>query len=171
MILFFQRHPSAILRRVIPVVINTIKRVSPRRLWPHVLKKGFKAVNPLLAHRNAPPAVMGVARPIFVETSIFHADPRIPFGGSRKPVCGEPFSAYFEVETTARFGISIAKSKAKNVGLTPTFAYAMPKRIFGISFSASNDAQTVEFQSSKVFEHGSNHAEAKTLKQGGKCLG
>lgn len=59
--LFFLRSPSAIVWRVIAIVINAVYRVGSRRSAPHVSEKSSIVVTPLPAHTNPPPPVVLVA--------------------------------------------------------------------------------------------------------------
>jgi len=51
--------PSAIVRFIISVVVDTFDRVLRARSRPHVLVKSKEGLAPFFAHRNAAPAVVG----------------------------------------------------------------------------------------------------------------
>lgn len=62
----FSCRPPAILRRVIPVIVDAVNLMAFRLLPPHVLSKRLKAVQPPLAHLDAPASVVLVRRVIRV---------------------------------------------------------------------------------------------------------
>ena len=73
--------PAAVLWRVRPVVVDSIKRTSG---WPcpHVGQKRLETVSPSLAHRDAASTVAMKGGIFCIGTTPFCAVPATPFGGS-----------------------------------------------------------------------------------------
>lgn len=69
------RGPSAILRRVGAVVINTFDAVSLGLARTHVSQERIKRFRPLIADRDSSPAVILVGRTRWVQDARFHFEP------------------------------------------------------------------------------------------------
>ncbi len=67
--------PSAVVKFVVAIVINAVNRVLWSWSRPHIIKKRLKRVSPLVAHRDASPAIMTISGVVRVATSKFHALP------------------------------------------------------------------------------------------------
>lgn len=70
--------PTAIARIVAKVVVDPVER-SPRRGWPHVLKKGLEAFSPFVAHGNTPATIFWKRIAIGIVAAIFSCIPSFIF--------------------------------------------------------------------------------------------
>lgn len=72
--LFFGTRPSAVVRGIIFVVVDTLK---PSALWRvlHIGEKGRKGISPFSADANPPRAVSGERRVLFAVASALHSIP------------------------------------------------------------------------------------------------
>lgn len=77
--LFRRARPTAILRFVIAVTVDAVKR-SPVWPWPHVRKERSKGIAPGGVHRYASAAIVGELRISRVVASVFGIQPSSVFG-------------------------------------------------------------------------------------------
>ncbi len=77
--------PTAILRRVGTIVVDTVQRASA---WTHshVPEECPKAIEPFLANPDTSCTVVNETRTVWIETPSFHVTPRIIFFGVALPV-------------------------------------------------------------------------------------
>lgn len=75
--------PSAIIRRVVAVIVDSVDRVVWRRLTAHISQKRREAISPLFAHRNASSTIARV----FPVASGFNATPAVVLGGVMPLTC------------------------------------------------------------------------------------
>lgn len=68
--------PPAVIRLVVAVVVDAIKRVLPRRLLAHVREERLEAAAPTIADRNAATAIAVPCRVARVRTALNHRPPR-----------------------------------------------------------------------------------------------
>lgn len=73
-VLRFAGGPSAVLRRIMAIVINAVERVPGRGAWPHVAKKALERI-PALANFDAPASVMRECLTSWAPASIVHIHP------------------------------------------------------------------------------------------------
>lgn len=100
-LLYFSR-PTAVLRTVVAVRINTVNGMLRAWLLAHVGKERLEVVPPF-ADRDAAPAVVTIdARP-WIETSFLDFDPRVVFGGSCSPVRTRSGASQFALQAPTRF--------------------------------------------------------------------
>jgi hypothetical protein len=72
--LFFPGRPATIPRFVIAIGVDSLQR-CPRRTFSHIFKESLKTVLPLLAHCNAPPAIISIGMPGWLIASFFGVKP------------------------------------------------------------------------------------------------
>jgi len=70
------RRPPAISRLVVPIGVDTVKRVRRGRARPHVFIERLEAMEPSTAHGDAPSPVVPKALVFGVEASLLHLPPR-----------------------------------------------------------------------------------------------
>ena len=73
--LFFSCCPSAIIRRIISIVVNTINAVEMRWSLTHIFVKVFKRVYPSGANLDSSATIAGIVFTFGVITSRFHPFP------------------------------------------------------------------------------------------------
>jgi len=80
------RSPSAVGLFVVPVVVDSINRMSRRWALPHVSKKVFERIQPSIAYDDSTPTVMGVRMVSNVVATAFHCIPCIEFDSMAFPM-------------------------------------------------------------------------------------
>lgn len=73
--LFDRGCPAAIPRLIVSICVDTVERVLRGWFWPHVAFE-VSETHPLVAYRNAPPAVVLPVLELGIKTPSFHAQPR-----------------------------------------------------------------------------------------------
>lgn len=79
-VLFGIGRPSAIIRGVRSIVVDTVKTMFGRGAWAHVGEEILKAVFPAITDGNAASSPIGVIFSGGIETPFFHALPCVVFG-------------------------------------------------------------------------------------------
>lgn len=122
--------PTTIPRRVWPIVVDTVKRVTTRWFWPHVAVKGREILPPFVAHPYASLAVVCVPLRLPVVASVSRRLPDCVFRGCREAVPGN--RALPEASTTQRVACAhrvtgYARLVSARASATPhTFAALVP---------------------------------------------
>ena len=145
--LLASRSPSAILWRVVPVVVDAIKRQTGRTL-PHVGKEILE-FQPSLTHRDTSPAVIIELTDIRVPATPQHCSPNPVFGSvttivRREPVCGEALLHHLRIETAAAFGQAAAQVGDWKDALLTACAATKPERISAIGSASFDQCQPSE---------------------------
>ena len=102
--------PSAIVREVSKVIVDSIYGVSFRRAASHVSKKVFKAIEPPVAHSYSTPSVVFVGGGVFVCTSNPDAVPNVIDGSFAHPMRLSGGLSNLVMDATA--GLSVARNKS-----------------------------------------------------------
>ena len=140
-------HPSAVLRRVLAVVVKTFNRMLGGRAWPDVSKKRCEVIAPVVADGNAAATVMTKRRSLRVQAPLFHIDPCLVLGRTRQavPQCeaGNPIGAC-AATACAVTGHEVSRARNNNRAAR-TSTTPMPMR----GFSTRTYSTTLNRQSSK----------------------
>ncbi len=81
--LFFRRSPLTVLGGVVLIIVDAFDGILGRRTLAHVFKEVLKRCSPMVANRNAPTTVVGMANGIGILTSLHHANPNLVLGHMR----------------------------------------------------------------------------------------
>lgn len=104
------RGPSAIIRRVSKVVVDSIYGVLCRRTVPHVSKKVLKTIEPPIAHGYSTPSIVFVCGGVFVCASNLDAVPNVIEGSFSHPMRLSGGLSNLVVDATA--GPCVARNKS-----------------------------------------------------------
>lgn len=137
-LLNIRRGPSAILRRVITVIVDSIYRMQRRWLGAHIGKKGREILTPPLAHPDSPSTVKTVSIVPRAFTPSDDVTPRHVFDASRHSVCSVPIASDVPFQTSTRFSVSgfqviVGNNRfaSANTATFPMLNLAMPIRHWG----------------------------------------
>lgn len=72
-------NPPDILRRIWPIIVDSVDLMMRRRPMPHVLKEGFETLPPALAYCNSAASIARIILTMWVRTSRFHIRPSLIF--------------------------------------------------------------------------------------------
>lgn len=151
--LLFNRCPTAIFRRVITVIINTVNRISWRWSFPHVFKKIWERMPPTLAHFYSTTAVFIPTRTIDIFSSINNAAPSIIKLVARFPMCFMNFAIHIRQETTTRACVAINEFCGLNDYFFPTIATAQPHNpIISIVLGSFDDGKASKHFAGQIFK-------------------
>lgn len=135
------RSPSAVLRRVVAIVIYSVYCFAVG-LFAHVFKKIIKGFEPSIANRYAPAPVFSVLPVIGVGATLFHVAPYAESWSSGFSVCGPS-------PTTARFIAPVRDVRASQHNLVVALkAKKTPPQ---------RTVRVTEFNHLKARVHGSNN--------------
>lgn len=139
--------PSAILRFVVPVNINSING----RFWrtdAHVGNEVFKGRTPSFANSDAAPTVVIESVVAAVEAALNHGAPRVVGGGSKHTVLGRHLSE----NTSAGLGVSTSKLVSGNNNRATARTLAKPSCMFFVGIDVVDSRKTAKCLTGKVFE-------------------
>lgn len=129
--LLFLCGPSAILRFIVPVIVNAIKGMLRRRFTAHIMKEIFKTVFPCPANSYSSAPIISPIFVISIMATIFHTFPGFvfcaPTSSARLPMF-DPSFPRFETKTTTTFASPSGQRRCKNSSLIPAFAQTSPSR-------------------------------------------
>ena len=130
--LFFHGSPTAIGRRVVAIIIDSLKRMSRRGALSHVGQETRERFSPCQADPDAATAISCVIRPIRVLAARDHVFPDAIFGQVAQAVRPRGFAARVVIETTTALRVSGSESARGNFIRTTAIASAAPIRL-GVS--------------------------------------
>jgi hypothetical protein len=78
--LLFTRGPSAIIGRIVTIIINSINRIFAGQSFPHIGIKVFKGVSPAITNSNTSSTITRIIRIIRIGTTIDKSSPYSIFG-------------------------------------------------------------------------------------------
>lgn len=87
--LFFGSGPSAIVRLIVPVVVDTVERIAGTWASAHVFKKCRERIAPALADLDATSTILGILLGPRVRAAGFHGGPDLIFGRPAKAVLSD----------------------------------------------------------------------------------
>lgn len=116
--LLFGCGPTAIIRFVIAIIVDSIERVLRARSLTHVRVKRAEVVLPAFAYRDAAPTIIGVSRVSDLRTAASHIAPSVPFGRLAEAVRQMVLLAHF------RAASALLPSSASQFGLKGCVAVA-----------------------------------------------
>lgn len=130
--------PSTVVRLVVAVVVDTIKRI-PFRSFSHVLIKIFKRFKPAFANLNSTPSIVLVITVSWICTALFHASPNLILANMVQSVL-----CYFQkVETATAPRVSISETATINyqriTAIAQTFPVVTPPDSMGFDSSGFTD--------------------------------
>ena len=120
--------PTAVLRRVWSVIVDSVNAQIGRWAWPHVAVERLKRLYPLGANCNAAPAVRGILAISWIKATLLHACPDVVFGRAKHPVLSGSRPGDFLGATPATGRVAIQKLVAANVLDVSAIATATPTR-------------------------------------------
>lgn len=150
--LFSTSRPAAILRGVVPIVINAVNRVSLRRPLSHIRQKCAERI-PTLTNTNAASSVPGIARVSRVVTAAPH---RIPRGiGNRSPTASFSGSVLLNATSTAPRALSTNQVSGRGQRGPTAFTLAYPAETDATVFATSKNLQLSELLTDQIsrFSH------------------
>jgi hypothetical protein len=147
--LFAARCPSAIIRRVVAVVVDAINRKM--RAWPttHIRQKVCETLLPSLANFNSPSAVIGKCMIVRISASSLHCLPNEVFRMLIEAVLESPSRESFSMKTSAGFSPSSSEAAASNAFLSSAIANA-----FRMMSGLRNHKKSSEAKSNRVDHDG-----------------
>lgn len=142
--LFDGRSPTAVLRAVGAVIVDTIQ--APIR-WPlsHVSNKRRKGVQPFIAHADAAPTIVGISRQGRITATLFSSSPTA-ISGIRTPVWR---MAVDGIDHTARF---LLKAPARGCISSPQIAQSSGRGLSALT--QASDSSIVPFIWSRIAGYG-----------------
>jgi hypothetical protein len=149
--LLFSRSPAHVARLVTATVIDSLNRQVRRWLPTNMGIKSFKAVAPLIAHRNSATAVIAKHRMPTIETPLFNIHPSPIFRGVMQPM----LDAVFVSKAAAAFGLCAVQVGAMDSDHLTAATSAQPAGMTAMISDSFNSGKTAEGLSSKVnkFRH------------------
>lgn len=145
--------PSAIIRRVRPITIDTFNRVFRRWSRPHVGIEVFKGVLPPVAHDDTSTAVMFVYPGFGVVAPRLDTDPNIVFWSVRHSVCGAVSLNAFRRQAATAF--RVATGQIINLGSRCVTAVANQFPVRSASFAVPikcDNGQPVKSLATVIFD-------------------
>lgn len=128
--LFASCGPTAVIRRIVAIIVDAIERVFWRWARPHVAVKRHEVIAPTLADIDTPTAVIGVIRSLLVEATRLHASPCLVFWrltpSLTLPVPERPRCQQLASETAATVGLSISETAQTDDRDCPAIALTLP---------------------------------------------
>ncbi len=98
-------NPTAVVRFIVSVVVDTIYLIFRRRSRPHVRKEVYERLPPAITNINSTPAVVSVLGVVRV---IAPVEQVIPTGVFRRPVFISTATAMFDVSAPRRAGLGVS---------------------------------------------------------------
>jgi hypothetical protein len=122
--------PTTVAWRVVSFVVDTVKREADR-LFAHIIKKVFKAVQPPFAYGNAARTIVSVVFSVFVVAPRFHFRPRAkcsapPAGGVT--VSDALFAGSISLEAAARLRVAVSQIGSSRGDFDTADALASPEK-------------------------------------------
>jgi hypothetical protein len=151
------RGPLAIVRRVISVVINTVKLAS-RRAFTHIREEVFKAVQPSVAHLDPATTVSVVMLVLLITASFLGSSPSSIFRSLASIVChsSESFKNLMGASTT--LGLA-EKSASLDIFDISAIAPTAPSSLYSQSGrNVINDLEKSEGHSEEMMLNWSRHS-------------
>ncbi len=146
--------PSAIVWRIIAVIVFAFNRVTRGWAWSHVSEEVFKRIQPALAYANTSATVTFKVFSRHAIAAFADTDPRFEFWCVRHAVCRRALDQLFHAQTTARVCANevIALHKRFLAAVTETSVFRMScAALVGTSL---NDGQSSEALAFCDFRHG-----------------
>lgn len=130
--------PPAITRLIVPVAIDPIKREA-ERARSHVAQEDLKRGEPLLADRDAAPAIACVGVICGVQAPSLHRAPRAVFSRVRRAVDQTSIPDDFALEAAAAPARASRQVRSLNDGFVAAVALTAPERPASVGDNSSND--------------------------------
>lgn len=154
--LLFRCRPTAIFRRVIAIVINTVNRMFPAWFWSHVIVKILERFNPAVTNFYSATAVIFPVTVFFIAGSILYMQPHIVSW----IVCSALFIAmliifidsFISNITSTRFGGARFKGIRWNYDFIPTLTKTIPSYNFSDVFSSSNYSESFKNFTGEIYK-------------------
>lgn len=127
--LHFAYSPTAILRGVVSVVINSVYGMFRRRTWPHVGQKSREVVKPFVAHCDATLSVISTTRVSRVIASSFNIEPSKILRTVGAAVGARSFRRFFTSITSTRCDVTSSEIICGSNRLIATRAVTKPCNI------------------------------------------
>lgn len=141
------RGPSAILRLVIAIVVDTIKRMSVRWSQSHVGQKVFEGTAPPFAHSDASSSVAPIGWPVRVFATRAHVRPCDVFSCIRFSMRPTQFDYRASALASARRCFAVAKVAPSGGRSATAFALTNPVKalaFLGVSVARLNHRKLAE---------------------------
>ena len=136
------RGPSAILRRVVSVCIESINGIATRWARPHVGKEGGEAFDPSIAHADTTAAVVLEIWNVLVKAPTFHGGPCAMLWAVAHSMRSASRKVRFAGETSATACNSEPQRYSANVSTNTTGAKTDPCcRAVNVVWRALNDSE------------------------------
>lgn len=151
--LFRWRGPSAVIRAVVGIYVNSVNRVSASWCGSHVDKEALKLV-PLLANLDAAPAVVWVILAVSIVAASHHICPGLVFlgllSGAGMAVRGVGFGSCLPLKASARSCVPVGQLRSINNGFSTAVAPAKPVGTSTTNFSKFQHSKCMEGLSRKI---------------------
>lgn len=148
--------PSAIIRGIPLVVIDTLNRIASWWFHAHILKEGSK-IRPSVAYRNPPTAILGIFWPGWVQAPSQHCHPASIFArvaaSSSMAMLSTGLSRAFYRKAPAALCESAYQARCSNRFLGSAIASAQPFNRTRQREHATQDYEPTKSFTSSVFEH------------------
>lgn len=124
--LFKSRLPSAVLRRIAKVVVDSPDRHF--RFWflSHISKKCCEAVSPAIANRDAPRPIIGIGGVLRVMAPLLDVVPRAVFHSADSTVSQLGVSRPLSLKTPAALRVTQGKTLRDHLNVIAAITNAMP---------------------------------------------
>jgi hypothetical protein len=156
-LLNLHRRPSAILRRIISIVVDSINGVFLAGLISHIVKEVLKRMSPPITNGDSTTTVVREPFVFFSVAPVPHARPRSVFSGAVHAVNRVFFSYDIVGVATAGGRFSCSEAITSHGGDIPAIAdtlphLAFPARCLNVIWGAFYNSKFTEFLTSKVDE-------------------
>lgn len=144
--------PSAVIRRVRAIVVNSVYGVIDRRALSHVGVERLKGLSPSVTDSDSSAAVIRPTFTLGVVASSFHSAPHIPFRRHPRLAChamrSPTYPRAFIAEASATGALSITNGWSKDRTNYAAVASAYPVT----TFSAPNDGPSTKSSPSQFYK-------------------
>lgn len=123
--------PSAILKTIVAIIINSTEGVKFRRLISHVVNKGLK-IMPRFSNNNSTPTVAGIFFAVWVVAPLMHTVKGVIFWRSMPSMNSASTAGLFYFKASTRFSDSRMKVSGIHLGECPTRTRAEPSSLFRV---------------------------------------
>jgi hypothetical protein len=147
--LFFAGYPSAIVRFIVAIIVNSVNAVGWTRARAHVLKKCLERFSPPIANHYTSATIIVKAHATRKMASPSHSNPNSKFRVMRLAVYRSSFDSKFSFQTATAFSLSLFKRIRGRDGCIAAYAKAFPSRSVSLFFCETNYCKPPELAANK----------------------
>lgn len=159
--------PSAILWRVVAVVVASVQLMDWRRSRTHICQEGLKRIRPALAHRNAPAAISVIALIVCVVAPLPHSGPYSILRSYLADATGSMRGGSQRCDDLCSTAATIRRAASQVIGSDnlhfTALAQATPISVTALGMGEFYDGPLAESLTPQVYRHASNYLTQEAL--------